>query len=101
MRVPELGGAGLEVLEQAASKSESVVLWRYAHAFELGALVAGASQAAHRDEMVVQKADDEVAALVEIDASDRVEVVVPGTRPAMRSGVVERIVVQRPHSVVV
>jgi len=101
VRVPELCGAVLKVLKDAAPESASLEMRRDAHAFDLGAVRAGAAQGADCGEFVVQQTDDEVAALLEVDAADRVEVVVPGARPGMRSGVVERILMQRPHSVVV
>jgi len=101
LRVAELGGASLEMLEDAAPESASLDVWRDTHALDLRALRVGVSQSAHRDKLVVEKPDYELAALLEVDAADRVEVVVPPTRAAMRSNVVKRIVVQRPDGIVV
>ncbi len=76
-------------------------IWRDTHAFDLRALRVGASQGAHGDELASEEPDDELAALLEVDAANRVEIIVPGTRAAMRSNVVKRMVVQRPDGIVV
>jgi hypothetical protein len=71
------------------------------HARDLRAPVIGAAQRADGHDLVVHEPDQELAAVAEVDALDRMQVVVPRPVAGVGADLFEREVVQRPNGVVI
>ena len=99
--VAQLSGPPLETFEDQATEAAALHVGRDAHAFDLGAAGAGLPQGSHRDEPAFEQAHNEVATLLEVHLGNRVQVVIPGAGACVCSGVVQRLLVQRPDRVVV
>jgi hypothetical protein len=99
--VSELAGARLQPFEDQAAIAPSLKLRVDTHTRDLRAPVLGATQGTNSHDLLAREPDQKLAAIVEVDALDRMQIVVPRPVAGVGADLFEREVVQRPNGIVV
>ncbi len=99
--VAEFAGAGFQCVQHSSAEPTPLQFRQDAHALDLGGVGIISSQRSHRDDLFVEDADEELAARVEVDVLDPVEVLIPWTVAGVGAGGFERDVMQPPDVLVV